>query len=172
MKFNLLLSIVALATGIVAAPTTANDPVAAPALEVSHQIMHCMISLTNPQRRGVSNCRAPGAHKCAVIVWASLGSLGIKGSTTGGRGVNVVGGNCDNIIASGGVHPDNPGFSADITTTYGPHLYFGANTIGLRNIGGVRYQYLGRSYQQSDCFNTGGTSGTFAVDAIQCNFDC
>ncbi|KAF5551826.1 hypothetical protein FNAPI_7294 [Fusarium napiforme] len=122
--------------------------------------------------RDVNTCRSPGAHQCAVIVWASLASFGIPGSTTGGSGVKVVGGSCDNIIADGKLKRDSPGFSADFTTTYGPHLYFGANTIGLRNIGGVRYQYRGKSYNQGNCFNTGGTSGTMAVDAIQCNFDC
>ncbi|KAF4943319.1 hypothetical protein FSARC_14948 [Fusarium sarcochroum] len=122
--------------------------------------------------RDVSTCRSPGAHQCAVIVWASLASFGIQGSTTGGSGVKVVGGSCDSIIADGKLKRDSPGFSADFTTTYGPHLYFGANTIGLRNIGGVRYQYGGKSYNQGNCFNTGGTSGTMAVDAIQCNFDC
>jgi len=117
-------------------------------------------------------CHAPGDHKCAVIVWASLASFGIKGSTVGGSGVKVVGGNCDNIIASGGLQRNSPGFSADYTTTYGPHLYFGASTIGIGNIGGVRYQYNGASYTQGNCFNTGGTSGLQGVDAIQCNFDC
>ncbi|KAM0281885.1 hypothetical protein ACHAO9_010513 [Fusarium lateritium] len=130
-------------------------------------------SLVSPvNQRDVQTCRSPGAHKCAVIVWASLSSFGIKGSTVGGSGVNVVGGSCDSIIAAGALKRDSPGFSADFTTTYGPHLYFGANSIGLRNIGGVRYQYNGKSYTQGNCFNTGGTSGLMGVDAIQCNFDC
>ncbi|WZH42229.1 uncharacterized protein QYS62_003219 [Fusarium acuminatum] len=122
--------------------------------------------------RDVQTCRAPGAHKCAVIVWASLSTFGIPGSTVGGSGVNVVDGNCGTIIAAGKLKRDSPGFSADFTTAYGPHLYFGANTIGLRNIGGVRYQYNGKSYTQGNCFSTAGTSGLMAVDAIQCNFDC
>ncbi|KAH7186230.1 uncharacterized protein B0J16DRAFT_320976 [Fusarium flagelliforme] len=122
--------------------------------------------------RDVNTCRAPGQHRCAVIVWASLATLGLPGSTVGGSGVNVVDGACGTIIAAGKLKRDSPGFSADFTTAYGPHLYFGANSIGLRNIGGVRYQYNGRSYKQENCFSTAGTSGTMAVDAIQCNFDC
>lgn len=81
------------------------------------------------EARDVNTCRAPGAHKCAVIVWAVLSpALGSNGkspiaSTVGGKGLKVVGGNCDSLIANGGLKADNPGWSADITTTYGPHLY-------------------------------------------------
>lgn len=63
----------------------------------------------------------------------------------GGRGVRVVGGNCDNIIASGSLK-NNGGWSADYTTTYGPHLYFGANNLGVNTISGVRFQYNGKRY--------------------------
>ncbi|XP_014556182.1 hypothetical protein COCVIDRAFT_27074 [Bipolaris victoriae FI3] len=115
-------------------------------------------------------CKAPGAHKCAVIVWVLMASFGIPGSSTTGRGVKVVGGNCDNIIANGKLKAEGGGngWSADFTTTYGPNLYFGAYNIGTRTISGVRFQYNGRSYTQGDCFGTGGSN----YDAIQCNFDC
>jgi hypothetical protein len=128
--------------------------------------------LTSLQGRDQGNCRAPGAYKCAVIVQASLISLGVKGSTTGNSGVQVVGGSCDNIIASGELQRNSPGFSADYTTTYGSHLYFGASSIGIGNIRGLEFQYNGASYTQGDCFGADGSSGLRAVDIVQCDFDC
>jgi hypothetical protein len=127
--------------------------------------------LTSFQTRD-GNCRAPGAYKCAVIVTASLVSLGIKGSITGSDGVQVVGGSCDNIIASGELQRNSPGFSADYTTTYGPHLYFGASSIGIGFITGVEFQYNGASYTQDDCFSADGSSGLRAEDIVQCDFAC
>ena len=127
--------------------------------------------LTSFQKRD-GNCKPPGAHKCAVIVSASVAPTGIKGAPTGSDGVQVVGGSCDNLIASGKLQRNSPGFSADYTTTYGPHLYFGADWIGTGNMHGIRFQYNGASYTQKDCVNRDGSSGLQAKDIVQCDFYC
>lgn len=160
MKLSSILSMAALASVIEASPIEVNE-VLAPTIHDSF--------LTAFQTRDVK-CSGPGQHKCAVIVWALLFSNGLPSGTTGGRGVKVVGGNCDNIVASGSLKASGGGngWSADFTTTYGPHLYFGANNIGIRTMSGVRFQYNGHSYTQGDCFDARGAN----YDAIQCNFDC
>jgi hypothetical protein len=94
------------------------------------------------------------------------------GSLIGDTGVAVVGGGCDNIIASGELKTNSPGFSADYKLTYGGDLYYGANWIGLDNTGGIRFQYNGNSYTQDECFTINGDSGPSAGEAIQCNFPC
>jgi len=137
--------------------------------------------LTLSQARDVK-CDPPGPQRCAIIVWVRISSNGLDLGTNTGRGLEVVGGTCDSIKADGKLVPGG-GWSADITTTYGPHLYFGAYNLGIRTIAGVTYQYNGKSYEQKHCktfqendgwriVDVPGLFGTSGVDAIQCDFDC
>lgn len=117
-----------------------------------------------------------------MIVWVRVSSNGLNLGTGVGRGIEVVGGNCDSIAANGKLKADGS-WSADITTTYGPHLYFGAWNLGVGTIAGVTYQYNGKSYEQKHCktfqqkdgwriMDIPGLFGARGVDAIQCDFDC
>ncbi|KAF2479179.1 hypothetical protein BDY17DRAFT_51015 [Neohortaea acidophila] len=118
-------------------------------------------------------CRDPGEYTCAVITAASASSLGIMGTTVSGGGVSIVGGSCQNILYSGQLQDDSPGFSAQFVTTYGPTLYYGANFIGLSDIEGISFQYDGHSYTQAnDCFSYNNDHFPYEESVVQCNFPC
>ncbi|KAH3904685.1 hypothetical protein HBI56_214970 [Parastagonospora nodorum] len=169
MKFPVVLVLAALANVIQAFPVVESR---SPSLEA----------------RGGIKCNPPGEHRCAAIVWVTIQSNGLDLGTGTSRGVQVVGGNCDNIIASGKLirgdgGSKGRGWSADFTTTYGPHLYIGITNLGIRTISGVRFQYNGKSYEQKHCkgfqdhdswriMDVPGLVGSRAIDAMQCNFDC
>lgn len=107
-----------------------------------------------------------------MLTSASLGSLGIQGSTVGSAGVTIVNGNCQSILTGGSLKTHSPGFSADFTTAYGTHLYYGASWIGLGAISGISFQYNGHGYTQKNCFTNKDNKFGFSAEAVQCNFPC
>ncbi|EAT81993.1 hypothetical protein HBH56_104160 [Parastagonospora nodorum] len=105
-----------------------------------------------------AQCSPPGEHKCALMIWATVGM--------NGQGATVVDGSCKDIRAKAKYDTGKgKGFSADLTTTYGPHLYMGAAYIGVNNLDAVTYQYKGQSYTGKDC-------NKLSPNLFQCNFAC
>jgi hypothetical protein len=79
---------------------------------------------------GLSGCKPPGAHQCAIIVYAD-GYGGVDGSQSSGRDVGIVGGSCDSIQTSGTFDPQGvgKGFYGNFGTSYGPHIKVWASYV-------------------------------------------
>lgn len=81
---------------------------------------------------GDPGCENPGDHMCAVIFVSSVFGFpsgpdgpGPSGNSWG----DVVNGNCDTIVTSGGLEPQSPGFSGDFQTAYGITVHAEADFV-------------------------------------------
>ncbi|KAM0464928.1 hypothetical protein ACHAPV_001919 [Trichoderma viride] len=67
-------------------------------------------------------CNNPGEHMCAIVFVSTIFAFP---SGPDGPGpdddsfADVVNGNCDTIVTSGGLEPQSPGFSGDFQTAFG-----------------------------------------------------
>jgi hypothetical protein len=66
-------------------------------------------------------CNNPGEHMCAIIFVSTIFAFPSGPDGPGPDGdsfADVVNGNCDTIVTSGGLEPQSPGFSGDFQTAF------------------------------------------------------